>query len=73
MGLAPLIFYTSEVVFSLLLVLLFFRWFFKQWLMAKIGGFTGDCLGAAQQISELLIYLTLVAFLKNDTLTRVIG
>ncbi len=41
--------------------------------MAKIGGFTGDCLGAAQQISELLIYLTLVAFLKNDTLTRVIG
>ncbi|GAW95376.1 MULTISPECIES: adenosylcobinamide-GDP ribazoletransferase [Colwellia] len=72
-GLAPLIFYASEVVFSLLLVLLFFRWFFKQWLMAKIGGFTGDCLGAAQQISELLIYLTLVAFLHNDTLTGVMG
>ncbi|ALO36689.1 cobalamin synthase [Colwellia sp. MT41] len=72
-GLAPLIFYASEVVFSLLLVLLFFRWFFKQWLMAKIGGFTGDCLGAAQQIAELLIYLTLVAFLHNDTLTGVMG
>lgn len=71
-GIAPLIFYASEVVFALLLVLLVFRWLFKQWLMAKIGGFTGDCLGAAQQISELLIYLTLVSYLNNDVLTGVI-
>jgi adenosylcobinamide-GDP ribazoletransferase len=27
---------------------------------ARIGGFTGDCLGATQQIAELLIYLTLL-------------
>ena len=72
-GITPLIFYTSEVIFSLLLVLLIFRWLFKQWLMDKIGGFTGDCLGAAQQISELLIYLTLVSNLNNDVLTGVIG
>ena len=55
-GVAPLIFYSGEVIFSLLGILLIFRWLFKQWLMSKIGGFTGDCLGAGQQISELLIY-----------------
>ncbi|HBY87749.1 MAG TPA: adenosylcobinamide-GDP ribazoletransferase, partial [Colwellia sp.] len=36
------------------------------WLMAKIGGFTGDCLGAGQQLSELLIYLTLVSYIDKD-------
>jgi len=68
-GVAPLIFYSSEVIFSLLGVLLIFRWLFKQWLMSKIGGFTGDCLGAGQQISELIIYLTLVSYLSNHTST----
>ncbi|PKH86710.1 adenosylcobinamide-GDP ribazoletransferase [Colwellia sp. Bg11-28] len=65
-GLAPLIFYSSEVIFSLLIVLVLFRWLFKQWLMARIGGFTGDCLGAGQQLSELLIYLTLVSYIDKD-------
>jgi len=68
-GVAPLIFYSSEDIFSLLGVLLIFRWLFKQWLMSKIGGFTGDCLGAGQQISELIIYLTLVSYLSNHTST----
>jgi len=68
-GVAPLIFYSSEVIFSLLGVLLIFRWLFKQWLMSKIGGFTGDCLGAGQQISELIIYLTLVSYISNHTST----
>ncbi|AXY01169.1 adenosylcobinamide-GDP ribazoletransferase [Vibrio alfacsensis] len=44
------------------LVLLVFRATFKAWLLKRIGGFTGDCLGAAQQLSELLVYLTLIAF-----------
>jgi len=66
-GIAPLIFYSSEVIFSLLGALLIFRLLFKQWLMSKIGGFTGDCLGAGQQISELLIYLTLVSYISNNS------
>lgn len=68
-GLAPLIFYSSEVIFSLLIVLVLFRWLFKQWLMARIGGFTGDCLGAGQQLSELLIYLTLVSYIDKGIFT----
>ena len=37
-----------------------FRIIFKRWLMARIGGFTGDCLGAAQQLVELLFYLVVL-------------
>ncbi|USD39964.1 adenosylcobinamide-GDP ribazoletransferase [Vibrio sp. SCSIO 43135] len=49
----------------LLAILTVFRFGFKRWLMARIGGFTGDCLGAAQQLSELLIYLVLLALFFN--------
>ena len=65
-GAAPLLFYPAYIILSILLVLLVFRGLFKRWLMAKIGGFTGDCLGAAQQISELLIYIVLVASFSLD-------
>ncbi len=50
-------------VFSLVIVLLtmfVFRIAFKRWLMARLGGFTGDCLGAAQQFVELLFYLVVL-------------
>ncbi len=46
----------------IVLVLTLFRVGFKRWLTKRIGGFTGDCLGAAQQLAELLVYLTLIAF-----------
>jgi len=65
-GAAPLLFYPSLVSFILLSVVFIFRYFFKKWLMAKLGGFTGDCLGAGQQIAELLIYITLLACIDTD-------
>jgi adenosylcobinamide-GDP ribazoletransferase len=34
--------------------------YFKKW----IGGYTGDCLGAAQQIAELVFYFSIVAIWK---------
>lgn len=70
-GITPLIFYSGEVIFTLLIVLVSFRWLFKRWLMAKIGGFTGDCLGAGQQLSELLIYLTLVSYINKDVFIEI--
>ncbi len=42
-------------VFTLILGRYFNRW---------IGGYTGDCLGAAQQLSELLIYLAIIPIWK---------
>jgi adenosylcobinamide-GDP ribazoletransferase len=65
-GLVPLIFFPLSVIVITLAVLLLFRWYFKGWLLKQLGGFTGDCLGAAQQLSELLIYLVLVAYFVHD-------
>ena len=33
----------------------YLTWYFKKW----IGGYTGDCLGATQQLTEVLFYLVL--------------
>jgi adenosylcobinamide-GDP ribazoletransferase len=65
-GLVPLIFYPLIFILIVLAVLLAFRWYFKVWLLKRLGGFTGDCLGAAQQVSELLIYLVLVAYFVTE-------
>lgn len=32
-----------------------------RWYRVRLGGYTGDCLGAAQQIAELVLYLILLA------------
>ncbi len=37
------------------------RWYLARYFMRWIGGYTGDCLGAVQQITEVTFYLTLVA------------
>lgn len=42
-------------------VLLLWRWLFAKYLQRRIGGYTGDCLGCAQQVAEVLIYLVLGA------------
>ncbi len=48
LALAALGAYASKIVMS---------WFFKKW----IGGYTGDCLGAIQQVSEVVFYLGIYA------------
>lgn len=60
-ALLPALFFTLTQILSMLLLLLLFRALFRRWLIEKIGGITGDCLGAAQQISELIIYIVLLA------------
>lgn len=44
-----------------LLVLIVVRAVLARWFARRIGGYTGDCLGAAQQVSELAVYLTVLA------------
>ena len=46
-----------------ILCLLAFRYAFAGYLRRRLGGYSGDALGAAQQLSELLIYLTLLTAL----------
>jgi len=55
-----------ELTLLLIVAAVVFRTGFKAWLNARLGGFTGDCLGAAQQLMELLIYLILIASVHNQ-------
>ena len=59
-ALGVMVWQTATVIIAVLLIqrLLLIYWFKQQ-----LGGYTGDCLGAAQQLSEVTIYLTLVSLL----------
>ncbi|MFA0570774.1 adenosylcobinamide-GDP ribazoletransferase [Vibrio gallaecicus] len=60
-GVFPALWFGLEIALALLVLAFIFRFFFKKWLLARLGGFTGDCLGAGQQLMELLIYLFFIA------------
>ncbi|MGI6369427.1 MAG: adenosylcobinamide-GDP ribazoletransferase [Ignavibacteria bacterium] len=65
-GLIPLVglcFYNWQNIFVLLPILIlviYFKRYFEKW----IGGYTGDCLGALEQISECTILLTYLVIWK---------
>ncbi|MCJ7446240.1 MAG: adenosylcobinamide-GDP ribazoletransferase [Bacteroidales bacterium] len=65
-GLVPLIclaLYQLQIIYALI-PLLFARFmlsgYFKKW----IGGYTGDCLGATQQVCEVVYYLSIITIWK---------
>ncbi|WOH38056.1 adenosylcobinamide-GDP ribazoletransferase [Thalassotalea fonticola] len=60
-GALPLVLLPSHTIIITIFLLMVFRFAFKYWLNKRIGGYTGDCLGAAQQLTELLIYLVILA------------
>jgi adenosylcobinamide-GDP ribazoletransferase len=64
LGIAPLILFRDvKIIFVFplpLLGTLYLRYYFHKW----IGGYTGDCLGATQQVTELLFYLSVIAVWK---------
>lgn len=61
-ALVPLLWFDFELVAVFVGITVIFRIMFKHWLMKRIGGFTGDCLGGAQQIMELLIYMIVLGW-----------
>ncbi|MDB6062625.1 MAG: cobalamin 5-phosphate synthase/cobalamin synthase [Verrucomicrobiaceae bacterium] len=50
---------------AIVLTLALWRWWFGRYMLRRIDGYTGDCLGAAQQVAEVLIYLILAVPLLN--------
>lgn len=64
LGLLPMVLFGTLHVWILLVVPLlatvYLRWYFHKW----IGGYTGDCLGATQQVAEILFYLSFIALWK---------
>jgi adenosylcobinamide-GDP ribazoletransferase len=57
-GIVPLLLFHSFIFFIVLVPVLLLRsylvYYFNKW----IGGYTGDCLGAAQQLTEIIIYIS---------------
>ncbi len=48
------------VVIPVMIAKVWMAHYFKKW----IGGYTGDCLGSVQQVTEVLIYISIIAILK---------
>lgn len=60
-----ILFFNWQLLMILSGVLYIFRTYFKSFLMRHLAGYTGDCLGAAQQLAELVIYLMMVILLSR--------
>jgi adenosylcobinamide-GDP ribazoletransferase len=63
-GLAPLLLLKNPLFFLLIIPVYISKWllgrYFKKW----IGGYTGDCLGATQQVGELIFYLSVIVICR---------
>ncbi len=60
-GLLPLALLPLRPALAALLLAALATWWFARLLLRRLCGYTGDCLGAAQQLSELACYLALLA------------
>ncbi|MCV9385758.1 adenosylcobinamide-GDP ribazoletransferase [Reichenbachiella ulvae] len=58
LGLTPLLLFLDLRVLSLMPVLVLVNLYLNRYFNKWIGGYTGDCLGAVQQISEIAVYLS---------------
>lgn len=59
-GISPLMIIKNYLVSLIVLCLLIFRFWVKAYMNKWIQGYTGDCLGFVQQLSELVIYFGLL-------------
>ena len=64
-GLAPLALLPWEAALASLGLAALTTFLAARYFVKRIGGYTGDCLGAAQQLSELAIYLGILAVAWN--------
>lgn len=60
-GFIPMILFNYRFVILYTVLSLIFLAAFRHYIHRRIGGFTGDTLGAVQQITELIFYLVLTA------------
>ncbi|MBI3524985.1 MAG: adenosylcobinamide-GDP ribazoletransferase [Betaproteobacteria bacterium] len=59
-GLAPCAFLPWQEVLAALVLVVLFTWLAARYFVRRIGGYTGDCLGATQQATELAFYFGLL-------------
>ena len=59
----PLFLFRNEKIFLCIIPLTVFKILYSSYLRKRLGGYTGDCLGAAQQITEVMLYMSLLKLL----------
>lgn len=64
-GIAPLLWFGPVCTVGIVAGLLVARWLLGRYFQRRIGGITGDCLGMAQQIFELLVLWGLLAWMSS--------
>ena len=62
-GTVPLLLLDLLLGFICIGLLALARWLLGRYFVRRIGGYTGDCLGFAQQVFELVVYAVFVAWL----------
>ena len=67
-GLSPILLFNSYSILLIIIPLIPLKLYFRKYLIKWIGGYTGDCLGAMQQISEVVIYISFLIILKFNYL-----
>lgn len=68
LALIPFAFFQNLVFLLSIVPLLFAQFFLGRFFQNKIQGYTGDCLGASQQILEILFYLSFLTINKAGLL-----
>lgn len=63
-GIAPLVFFMNPWVLIALIPMYFSKMYLANKFKKQIGGQTGDCAGAVQQLSEVVFYLSVVVLWK---------
>ena len=58
----PLWLVPGQLALVLVAALVLLRWLLVAWYRRQLGGYTGDTLGAAQQLAELACYLAILAW-----------
>jgi len=61
-GTAPLIFFDWQEILIIVGVLMSVSFFFRNYITGKLGGYTGDVLGALQQLCEIFFYLAILGY-----------
>lgn len=70
-GILSLLLFNNYYSFVVLLPLLFVRIYLKSFYKKWIDGYTGDCIGAAQQIFELVFLLTILAIYHSNLIGEI--
>ncbi len=59
-GIMPVLLLGDVIYFLVIIPLVICKWGMGKYFVKWIGGYTGDCLGAAQQVSEVIFYLFII-------------